>query len=141
MKTVTSNLVNLPLAPHARRELYQSDQGRPGYLLKAEPRQLMRTFLRAASPGKRWAVQSLARAAGVSNRTVRKILSGESRPSLDTGLAIARAMQVSPWGLLEYCRHVWEVARRLDGRRGTFRVGQGMRKRAILQNPQEAPNA
>ena len=64
---------------------------------------LMRQFLGS------WTVTGLARAAGLSRKGLYQILLGQTRPSLDSGLRICRAMERSPYELLTYSKRVWET--------------------------------
>lgn len=105
--------VPLPLADWAKTRLHRSS---------ALPWQdsvagLVAQFLRSSPARPVWAVTALARDTGLSRSGVIKILYAMRRPSLDSGLKIARAMQISPWKVLDHCLAAYTARYKSDPRR------------------------
>jgi len=69
------------------------------------------------SPNGRFNMGSLATAAGMHRSGVRQILLGWVRPTLGSGLRMARALGISPWTLLEFSERVRGMDRHLAARK------------------------
>jgi transcriptional regulator with XRE-family HTH domain len=69
----------------------------------------MKLIFRTTGDGQRLSVRELARRAGMSEEGVRLIMTGKRRPSLESGLKLARALGRSPWWILEYSQRVRRI--------------------------------
>lgn len=102
--------LRLPLVPRARL----LDAGRSAHW-PLDHNGMVRAFLQA--PAGHFTMSSLARASGISRKAIWCILHGWSRPSLETGVRLARVLGVSPQHLLDYSLRIRNTERPQYGRR------------------------